>query len=166
MVRARVRAAGEDLTQIGRRRIVLIERRQAEDEVHGLEDARQAQVLLGEVLALHPGTDREEDRAVTVDVVEPVLRVVLDDEDDRVSPTGSHRTDCCHCLRMHLARPDATSRTRRPRRSRRRSTPAASGQFEHACAPPSRGDAGRSRENPRNIEMRFDGAAKPFKTSA
>src|SRR5262245_21152205 len=80
MVGREVRRAREQLTEIGRGRVVLIQRRQAENQVHGLEDARQACVHIADVLLLHPRTDREEYGAVAVDVIRAVLRVVLDHE--------------------------------------------------------------------------------------
>jgi hypothetical protein len=83
-----VRPAGEQIAQIGRGGVVLIERRQAENQIHGLEDARQADVCLADVLPRHPGADRREDRPVAVDMIGAVLGVVLDDEDDGVLPAG------------------------------------------------------------------------------
>ena len=55
---AEVRVAGEHVPKVGRRRVVLIQRRQAEDQIDGLEDAGQARVRLADVLLLHPRADR------------------------------------------------------------------------------------------------------------
>jgi len=54
VVGGQVGAAGEHAAQVAGGCVVMIERRDAQDEVDGLEDRGQAEVGPGDVLALHP----------------------------------------------------------------------------------------------------------------
>src|SRR4029078_6737080 len=64
VIGAEVGTGGEDVAEVGGRGVVLVEGADTHDQIDGLEDRRQADVALGDVLTLHPGRDGHEDRPV------------------------------------------------------------------------------------------------------
>ncbi len=84
-----VRLVDKELEQVGLGRVVEVERRDIQDQIHRLEDARKAGMRFERVARFDGGTDGEEDRPMPVDVIESILGVVLDHEDDRVLPAGA-----------------------------------------------------------------------------
>ena len=68
------------------RQVELVHRRQAEDQLDRLDHARLVVVGVIDELAPRVRADDQRHGAVAVDVVEAVLRIVLDDEDAGVLP--------------------------------------------------------------------------------
>src|SRR5438552_18621761 len=79
--RCEVGFVGEHVTEVSGPGVVLVKRRHAEDQVHGLKYAGDAEMDFAHIVPLHPGAYGKQYGSSAIHMIVTVLRVVLNHKD-------------------------------------------------------------------------------------